>query len=209
MLEEAPPANAIVPRVVLSLPQAVVPDIKLSCDDSPVEQPFVADLILFYAFDQPSYFTMVAHRDLIRLALDEPRLHDIALTNLQRIIPQLNCMSSQAESSCLLAAAILRRRLCYWTRYGSKSQERCKESWSPLFQREISWFLPALGTARVWHSCEQRSREFWRQAITPLRVIFWSGAQTSGAFMKDLRPDLHSAIPLVRAAVFSPFVPML
>lgn len=88
MLDEAPPADLIVPRVVLSLPKAVVPDIELSQDDSPVEQLLVADLILFYAFDQPSCFTMVAHRDLTRLTLNEQRLHDIALTNLRRTIPE-------------------------------------------------------------------------------------------------------------------------
>jgi len=88
MLDEAPPAELVVPRVVLSLPSAVVPDIELTHDDSPVEQPFVADLVLFYAFDQPTCFTMVAHRDLTRLSLDKHQLHDIALTNLRRAIPQ-------------------------------------------------------------------------------------------------------------------------
>lgn len=64
-----------------------MPDIKLSDDDSPVERPLVADLILFYAFDQPDYFTMVARRDLVRLALDRNSLHAIAINNLRRIIP--------------------------------------------------------------------------------------------------------------------------
>lgn len=88
MLDKAPSADVVVPRVVLSLPRAVVPDIKLSDRDSPVEQPFVADLILFYGFDQPSCFTMVAQRDLTRLALDKQRLHTIAIANLRRMIPQ-------------------------------------------------------------------------------------------------------------------------
>jgi uncharacterized protein YtpQ (UPF0354 family) len=88
MPDNAPSADLVVPRVVLSLPRAVVPDIELSNDDSPVEQPFVGDLILFYGFDQPSYFTMVAQRDLTRLALDKQRLHAVAVTNLRRTIPQ-------------------------------------------------------------------------------------------------------------------------
>ena len=89
MLGKAPSADSIVPRVVLSLPRAVVPDITLAADDSPVEQPLVADLILFYGFDQPSHFMMVAQRDLARLSLDKQRLHSIAITNLRRTIPQL------------------------------------------------------------------------------------------------------------------------
>src|SRR5262245_45851977 len=88
MLDEAPPSDLVVPRVVLSLPKAVVPDIELSHDDSPIEQPFVADLVLFYAFDQPTCFTMVAQRDLTRLALNKHGLHDVALANLRRTIPQ-------------------------------------------------------------------------------------------------------------------------
>jgi uncharacterized protein YtpQ (UPF0354 family) len=88
MPDKTPSADSIVPRVVLSLPRAVVPDITLTVDDSPVEQPLVADLILFYGFDQPNYFTMVAHRDLARLSLDKRRLHSIAVANLRRTIPQ-------------------------------------------------------------------------------------------------------------------------
>lgn len=88
MPNKAPSTDLIVPRVALSLPRAVVPDITLAADDSPVEQMFVADLILFYAFDQPSCFTMVAQRDLARLSLDKQRLHSIAIANLRRMLPQ-------------------------------------------------------------------------------------------------------------------------
>jgi uncharacterized protein YtpQ (UPF0354 family) len=88
MPEKSPSADLVVPRIVLNLPKTVVPDIELPDDDSPVELPFIADLILFYGFDQPTYFTMVAQRDLVRLALDKQRLHAIALANLRRLMPQ-------------------------------------------------------------------------------------------------------------------------
>lgn len=87
MLNDASLTNQIVPRVVLLLPQAVMPDIKLSYNDAPVERPLVADLILFYAFDEPTCFTMVAHRDLARLEVDAKCLHDIAIHNLRRDLP--------------------------------------------------------------------------------------------------------------------------
>jgi uncharacterized protein YtpQ (UPF0354 family) len=65
-----------------------MPDITLTHDDSPVQQPLVADLVLFYGFDQPTYFTMVAQRDLARLGLDKQKLHAVALANLRRTMPQ-------------------------------------------------------------------------------------------------------------------------
>ncbi len=88
MQDKAPSVDSIVPRVVLSLPRAVLPDIKLSDEDSPVEHPLVADLFLFYGFEHPSCFTMVAQRDLGRLVLDKKSLHVIAIANLRRTIPQ-------------------------------------------------------------------------------------------------------------------------
>lgn len=96
MTKEARLAHNIVPRVMLSLPRAVVPDIKLSHSDSPVKRDLVADLILFYAFDEPTCFTMVAERDLARLDLDAKGLHDIAMINLRRLIhdPEMHQISS-------------------------------------------------------------------------------------------------------------------
>lgn len=89
MLDEDPPAELIVPRIVLSLPAGSVPDVELSFDDSPVDRELVGDLVIFYAFDQPTCFTMVAYRDIDRLALTERQLHDLALVNLRQTIPQL------------------------------------------------------------------------------------------------------------------------
>ena len=71
----------------MSLPSSVVPDIVLSHCDSPVDEQLVADLLVAYAFDQPTVFTMVANRDLERLDLDMRQLREIALTNLRRMIP--------------------------------------------------------------------------------------------------------------------------
>jgi uncharacterized protein YtpQ (UPF0354 family) len=88
MLDEGQTVDRVVPRIVVNLPEAVVPNIELSQDDSPVERPLVADLLVWYAFDEPTCFTMVAHRHLARLGLDKERLHEIALSNLRRLIPE-------------------------------------------------------------------------------------------------------------------------
>lgn len=95
MFDEALSADKIVPRVVHVLPKGGVPDLVLSPEDSPVQRSFVADLILSYAFDQPTCFTMVAERDLTQLGLDEQGVHDIALVNLRRTIspPQAHQVS--------------------------------------------------------------------------------------------------------------------
>lgn len=88
MSNDPPAIDRVVPRIVVSLPTGVVPDIELSDNDSPVEQRLVADLIVWYAFDEPTCFTILTQRDLARLKVDLKGLNDIALSNLRRIIPE-------------------------------------------------------------------------------------------------------------------------
>src|SRR5207244_138277 len=54
----------------------------------PVTQPFVADLMITYAFDMPGLFPAVSAHDLRELALTQDELHEIAMANLRRQFPQ-------------------------------------------------------------------------------------------------------------------------
>ncbi len=79
--------ETIVPCVKVALPGGGKADFELSEDDSPVEAPFVADLIILYGFDEPAYFTIVNLREFRRLGLDHDSIHRHALENLRRLIP--------------------------------------------------------------------------------------------------------------------------
>jgi uncharacterized protein YtpQ (UPF0354 family) len=81
--------HQIVPRIVLDLPKAVVPDMELSGANAPLERHLVADLSVTYAFDLPDCFKIVARRDLDALELREAHVHDLAMRNLSERMRKL------------------------------------------------------------------------------------------------------------------------
>lgn len=79
-----PGRSSVVPRLrpagfLEGLAQKGVPP-----DQLPVTRPFVADLVVTYAFDLPDRFQLVAPRDLARLGLEPEGLHALAVENLGR-----------------------------------------------------------------------------------------------------------------------------
>ncbi len=70
-------------------PDEKVPDsnseIELSEDDSPVNQTWLGNLSIFYAFDEGDYFSLILNRQLNSTWTLE-KLHDIAVSNLERDI---------------------------------------------------------------------------------------------------------------------------
>ena len=104
MLDTAPPASLIVPRIVLDLPKTGDPDIVFSEDDTPVERHLVADLSVAYAFDEPKCFVMVARRDLVRLRLDNRCVHGLAIANLLERMKKLEPEFQQLSNGVFILA---------------------------------------------------------------------------------------------------------
>jgi uncharacterized protein YtpQ (UPF0354 family) len=98
MIDRAPPASLIVPRIVLDLPDTGETARVFAPDETPIERHLAADLSIAYAFDQPKCFVMVTRRDLVRLHLEEQSVHGIAVRNLgervQRLEPEFQELSN-------------------------------------------------------------------------------------------------------------------
>lgn len=77
--------ESIVPRMYVALPKSGPADIELPEGDCPVMRPLIADLLVAYAYDMDSHYTLVPYRDLPKLGLTEDSLHDCAIANLRRI----------------------------------------------------------------------------------------------------------------------------
>lgn len=56
---------------------------------SVVSRPFVADLFVVYVFDLPDGMRMLSRADMDALKLDEERLHELAMANLDRAAPEM------------------------------------------------------------------------------------------------------------------------
>lgn len=90
-----PGIEQIVPRIKhrnfeLMLEKAGVPEYQ-----RPFTLRFAADLIVTYAFDMPGMFQMVTPADLDRLRLPVEGLREVALSNLQREIPDIGMRQGQ------------------------------------------------------------------------------------------------------------------
>lgn len=82
------PVEAIVPRVKHEAFLDAIRGISQEDPNStPVTRPFVADLLVAYAFDLPNEFIMVSERDRKRLGLSPDVLHEVAMKNLRRVLP--------------------------------------------------------------------------------------------------------------------------
>jgi uncharacterized protein YtpQ (UPF0354 family) len=77
--------SKVFPRFYPILPSVGEADVTLSRDDSPVERPFLADLMIFYAFDLGDQFEMVSYGELVALGVSDLELHDAALKNLRAL----------------------------------------------------------------------------------------------------------------------------
>jgi uncharacterized protein YtpQ (UPF0354 family) len=82
-------AECIVPLIKLCLPDTEPADLQLSADDSPVLEPFIGDLLIAYAFDLPSRYTLVQARHLADLRLSATELRGLATTNLRQRLPDI------------------------------------------------------------------------------------------------------------------------
>ena len=85
-----PDASQIVPRIKHTNFLQALCDIGSGLDDTPVTEPFVADLLITYAFDLPDTFEMVRPLDCQRLGLTQPQLRQIAVTNLRKQIGEVH-----------------------------------------------------------------------------------------------------------------------
>jgi uncharacterized protein YtpQ (UPF0354 family) len=93
----SPQADAIVPRVKHEAFLDAIRGIGQEDPNSiPVTRPFVADLLITYAFDLPDSFIMVSERDRKRLHLSMEQLHDTAMTNLRRTLPPVQLVGSES-----------------------------------------------------------------------------------------------------------------
>jgi uncharacterized protein YtpQ (UPF0354 family) len=58
-------------------------------DQWPVTEPLVGNLLVAYAFDVPAGFVMVRPQDLTQLGLSMEQLHQVAIDNLRRDMPEI------------------------------------------------------------------------------------------------------------------------
>ena len=82
-------AECIVPLIKLRLPDTEPADLLLSADDSPILEPLIGDLLIAYAFDLPSRYTLVQGRHLADLQLSVTELRGLATDNLRRRLPDI------------------------------------------------------------------------------------------------------------------------
>lgn len=89
-LAASPDRTIIVPVVKAVVgPTAGGPVIDLPHDESPVLAPFVAELVVMYAFDHPDRFEYITRRRLREIGLSESDLQALALANLPRRLPKI------------------------------------------------------------------------------------------------------------------------
>jgi uncharacterized protein YtpQ (UPF0354 family) len=85
-------AASIVPLIKAAIPENDhASAIELNGEDALVDDPFVANLFIMYAFDLPSLFRFVARRDLERLGISSEGLRELAVSNLRRVLPEIEC----------------------------------------------------------------------------------------------------------------------
>ena len=94
--------GTVYPRIYLALPNTGQADVTLTLDDSPVEMPLIADLIVLYGFDLGSCFVLVARRDLARLGVTPDELHRHAIANLRAL--DLRVEAHQGDRTMMLTA---------------------------------------------------------------------------------------------------------
>jgi len=87
-----PNRDTIVPRIKSTQMLAFLTENGYPRDQFPVTEPFVADLIISYAFDHPQMFDMVMPHHLERLGIKPEELREIAIANLKRQLPQIGMM---------------------------------------------------------------------------------------------------------------------
>ena len=85
----------VFPRIYVSLPPGVPADVKLSEEDSPVECPLAADLIVLYAYDLDTYFAMVSQGDLADLGVSVEELHARSVQNLRALNLEVQAHSGE------------------------------------------------------------------------------------------------------------------
>ena len=93
MSEGRPSLETVLPRMYVALPAVGEVDVQLNQEDSPVERRFIADLILFYAFDVGTHYQLVANRDLDRMNINDQELHRRAISNLRALNPEARAHS--------------------------------------------------------------------------------------------------------------------
>lgn len=74
--------SIIFPRLYAVLPKTGPVDMTLSGDDSPVETPFVGDLVILYGRDTGPIYEIIAQRKLREWQISREELHEIAVENL-------------------------------------------------------------------------------------------------------------------------------
>ncbi len=85
-----PDTSQIVPRIKHTNFLQALRDVGTGPDDTPVTEPFVADLVITYAFDLGDAFQMVRPLDCRRLGLDRSQLRQVAVTNLRKQIGEVH-----------------------------------------------------------------------------------------------------------------------
>lgn len=98
IVEQPNDPSLIVPRIKHTNFLVVVRDIVKDEDDIPATEPFVADLLITYAFDLPETFQMARNRDIRQLGLSQEQLRTTAITNLKR---QLGNIGREGEPPLL------------------------------------------------------------------------------------------------------------
>lgn len=91
----APGLEQIVPRIKHRNFELMFEKVGVPEYQRPLTLRFAADLVVTYAFDMPGMFQMVTPADLDRLRLPVEELREVALTNLQREIPDIGMLEGQ------------------------------------------------------------------------------------------------------------------
>ena len=92
----------IYPRFYPILPSVGPADITFSHADSPVERKFLADLIIFYAFDLGNEFELVSNGAREEMHISEDELYEASLQNLRAL--NLKVLSHKNERFVMLTA---------------------------------------------------------------------------------------------------------
>ena len=90
------------PRFYPILPRGGTVDIHFSESDSPAERSFLADLILFYAFDLGDHFELVSNSARRELQVSEEDLHSAAVQNMRALELKIEC--HDLNGACMLSA---------------------------------------------------------------------------------------------------------
>ncbi len=86
-------ASQIVPRIKHTNFLQALRDLGTGPEDTPFTEPFVADLLITYAFDLGDAFAMVRPLDCQRLGLNRQQLREVAVANLRKQIGQIHAQN--------------------------------------------------------------------------------------------------------------------